>query len=183
MTKRKRDNFNVLEAVPNWFEVGEGSTATTEETDQGANRISSSKDSTALSTGRTGQASDNWPLDLEGSFGQGSGEKGLRVADWASSLEGPTGQVKDEVALGSAHVALSWTLYQRTEVEEGPPKEVQPQPSWTAELNEWLGAPRPSVEPISNEVAPVVIEGSTDPKSRALNAFWFLLMASGYEEV
>ena len=107
----------------------------------------------------------------------------MKGVDWTLSQGGPTGWTKDEVALGSAHVAPSWTLYQRTDSEEGPPKEVQPQPSWTAELNEWLGAPRPSVEPISNEVAPVVIEGSTDPKSRALNAFWFLLMASGYEEV
>ena len=182
MTKRKHDNFAVLEVVPNWFEAGEGSTATTEETDQGANRISSSEDSTALSTGRTGPASANWPLELEGSFGQGYGKNGLRGADWTSSLGGPTGRAKDEVALGSAHVAPSWTLYQRTDSEEGPPKEVQPQPSWTAELDEWLGAPRPTVEPISNEVAPGVIEGSTDPRSRALNAFWSLLMAAGYEE-
>ena len=183
MTKRKRDYFTDLEDVPKWFEVGEGSTATTEETDQGANRIASSEDSTALSTGRTGPASANWPLELEGPLGQGPGESGLKGADWTSSLRGPTGRTKDEVALGSAYVAPSWTLYQRTDSEEGPPREVQPRPSWTAELDEWLGAPRPTVEPTSTEVTPSLIEGSSDPRSLALNAFWSLLMAAGYEEV
>lgn len=79
MTKRKRDIFTVLEAVPNWFEAGEGSTATPEETDKGANWLPIRKDSTELVTGNTGQTGADWALGLEGSIGQGAGEKGSGV--------------------------------------------------------------------------------------------------------
>ena len=183
MTKRKRNIFTVLEAVPNWFEAGEGSTATPEETDKGANWLPIRKDSTELVTGNTGQTGSDWALGLEGSIGHGAGEKGSGGADWASNLGGPTEQVDDEVSLRSAHVAPSWRLYQRTDTETGPRSEVQPQPSWMAELNEWLKAPRPPVNPISNESVPVVIEELDDFRSRALNAFWSLLKTAGYEEV
>ena len=205
MKKRKRDIFTVLETVPNWFEAGEGSIGTSEEIEKGATWTSNRKGPAELVTGETGQEGADWALDLEGPTGQvteetgqegtnwaldpegptkqGTGEKGSGGVDWASNRGGPTEQVGDEVSLRAAHVAQSWVLYQRTDTETASRSEVQPQPSWTAELNDWLDVLRPPGNRISTESKPVVIEESDDTRSRALNAFWSLLRTACYEEV
>lgn len=160
MKKRKRDIFTFIEAVPNWFEAGEGSTTTSER----------------------GEEDTNWAQGREGPTESVAGDTVTEVANWASGREGPSEYVAGEVAIRAAHVAQGRGLVHKTGTENTPRSEVQPQSTLTAEVNEWLTATRPPDNQILTEPEPVTTMDLDDTRSRALNAFWSLLKAASYEE-
>lgn len=182
MTKRKRDIFTVIEAVPNWFEAGEGNTIISD-TDAG---------------------SSNWAGSREGLVEYSAGEAVLERANQAASrgeivdyeagkaVPGKTNRVSShevlteygfgETTLGAAYVAPDLRLFQGAYTEDTSSKDIQYQATLTNEVNEWLTAARPPVNRIEVESKLVTAEDSSDTRGQALNAFWSLLKTAGYEE-
>lgn len=182
MKKRKRDIFTFIEAVPNWFEAGEGSTTTSERGEEDTNWAQGREGPTESVAGDTVTEVANWASGREGPVEYVAGTTVTGVANWASGREGPSEYVAGEVAIRAAHVAQGRGLVHKAGTENTPRSEVQPQSTLTAEVNEWLIATRPPDNQILTEPEPVTTVDLDDTRSRALNAFWSLFKAASYEE-
>ena len=183
MTKRKRNIFTVIEAVPNWFEVGEGDTITSDKDAGSSSWAGSRKGLVEYVAGDTVPKSDKQAPSREGPRGYGNGEAIPGYVSHACSRGVLTEYEYGETAIGADDVAPGQTLFQGTGTEATSQGGIQSQATLTDEANEWLTVARPPVKREGLESEPVIAEDLSDTRSRALNAFWSLLMAAGYEEV
>ena len=182
MTKRKRDIFTEIEAVPNWFEASEGDTKTSDKDAGSSNWAGSREGVVNYVAGDTVLESDN-RAPSEGPRGYGNGEVIPGYVSHAYSREVLTEYGSGETAIGVDDVASGQTMFQGTGTEATPQGGIQSQATLTDEVNEWLTAARPPVNRVGLESEPVIADNLSDTRGRALNAFWSLLMAAGYEEV
>lgn len=156
MAKRKRDIFTVIEVVPNWFEAGEGTTKTSEGSEELSNWVTGHEDPAAYVAGEEAVRAESWVEGHEDQLIRVAGRDVGHVANWAQGTDVLTGRMANR---GSNSGSTTQT-----------------QPTLADEVVNWLEAVRLPVQGAATELPIVTSEEVEGTENRTLNAFWSLLM-------